>query len=111
MSHTKKSPGQIATSSVEEGLDFACSLLSDAIDSLGNAHPEKAPEVLSDLTHYVRLRYVGELLLALEYLASLGRKCALDESRHRQIWSQLQWVAREMRLTPEERKRLEMPND
>jgi hypothetical protein len=101
---------QIATSSVEEGLDFACSLLSSAMSAEGDAHPQKAQQLLRELASYMQLRYVGERLLALEHLAGLGRACNPGLFRSEQFWSQLRWVAGEMRLTSEELENLELPN-
>ena len=100
---------KIATSSVGEGLDFACSLISDAVSKEGKNKPEKALQLLEELSSYVQLRYVGELGLALEYLAGLGRLCATDSFRSRQFWSQLQWVADKMDLAPGEIEKLGFP--
>ena len=98
-------------SSVEEGLDFACSLISGAISKEGRAKPEKALQLLEELSSYVQLRYVGELGLALEYLAGLGNLCAPDLFRSRQFWSQLRWVADRMELTSGEIEKLRFPNE
>lgn len=111
MSPSSSPEEKIATSSVEEGLDFACSLISDAISKEGRAKPEKALQLLQELSSYVQLRYVGELGLALEYLAGLGKLCAPDLSRSRQFWSQLRWVADKMELTSAEIEKLEFPNE
>ncbi len=110
MSSSPRGAEQIATSSVEEGLDFACSLISSAVAAEGEAHPQKAQQLLRELASYVQLRYVGELLLALECLAGLGRTCNPSSFRTDQFWSQLRWVAGEMRLTTEELEKLELPN-
>ena len=100
----------IATSSTGEGLDFACSLASDAIDRAGNARPESAAEMLHELASYVQFRYVGELALALEYLASLGRRCEQSEFQSSQFRRQLRWVAEHMGLEGEDLERIELPN-
>src|SRR5688572_9553856 len=105
-----RAPERLATSSTEEGLDFACSLVSPAISAAGEAHSENAQQMLSELASYVRLRYVGELLLALECLAGLGRRCNAGTFRSEQFWAQLRWVAGQMQLTSEELERLELPN-
>ena len=101
----------IATSSVNEGLDFACSLLSSAIAEEGEAHPERALSLLHELTRYIELRYVGETLLALEYLAGLGRSCNPTIFRSSQFWRQLKWVASQMNLTSEETQRLDLKGE
>ncbi len=98
----------IATSSVEEGLDFACSLLSSAISADAGVHPEKAPPLLKELAQYIEFRYVGETLLALEYLSSIGHACNLGTVRGRQFWRQLGWVADQMELSAEERQRVDL---
>jgi hypothetical protein len=97
---------KIATSSVEAGLDFACSLISDAISKEGRAKPQKALQLLEELSSYVQLRYVGEIGLALEYLAGLGKLCDPDSFRNQQFWAQLRWVADTMKLTSEEIEKL-----
>jgi hypothetical protein len=101
----------IATSSVEEGFDFACSLLSSAVAREGEANPEKAQRLLNELTQYIQLRYVAELLLALEYLAGLGNQCDPSAFQSRQFWSQLRWVSEKMGLPPQEKEKLEIPNE
>lgn len=106
----------IATSSCEEGLDLACNLLVQAIRRIAEDEPVHAPEVLHELAMYVQLRYVGELLLALEYLAGLGRRCRPADYRSEQFWPQLWWVAGRMQVRGEALDRLELlqeyePND
>jgi hypothetical protein len=100
----------IATSSIEEGLDFACSLASDAISRAGTADPAQAQRLLHELTSYVQFRYVGELLLAAEHLASLGKACNSREFRSTQFWNQMRWVASQMALSAEELAELGLPD-
>jgi hypothetical protein len=100
----------IATSSIEEGLDFACSLASDAISRAGVADSMEAQRLLHDLTSYVQFRYVGELLLAVEYLSSLGRACDPKGFRSTQFWHQMRWVASQMALSAEDLAKLELPD-
>ena len=102
---------KIATSSVEEGLDFACSLISDAISKEGRAKQEKALQLLEELSSYVQLRYVGELGLALEYLAGLGHQCSSTGFKAPQFWSQLKWVAQKMELSATDMEELAFPKD
>lgn len=101
---------RIATSSIEEGLDFACSLASEAISRAGTADPTQAQRLLHELTSYVQFRYVGELLLAAEYLASLGRACDSGDFRSTQFWNQMRWVASQMALSAEDLAKLELPD-
>lgn len=101
----------IATSSVEDGLDFACSLISPALSELGHAKPDQAPRLLNDITQYIRLRYVGEPLLAMEYLAGIGNDCSDDRFPSAQFWRQLDWVAKQMKLTDEDTLRLGLKLD
>ncbi len=99
----------IATSSVGEGLDFACSLISAAVAAEGDANREKAHQLLRELANYVEFRYAGELLLAAESLAGLGHECSPESFRSAQFWSQLRWVAGQMELAPEELSLLRLP--
>lgn len=107
---------QIATSSVEEGLDFAFNLACEAIPRVGQVYPEKAKQLLEGLASYVQYRYAGELLLAAECLSWLGNACDQADFQdwpfwghlRRQFWSQMRWVAEKMSLSPEELARLEL---
>jgi hypothetical protein len=93
---------QIATHSVGEGLDFACSLLADGIGCMADQRPDASPGLLKALSEYISHRYAGEDLLALEYLVLLGRE--LREStdvRWSQFWRQLEWVGQQMGVSPE----------
>jgi hypothetical protein len=101
----------IATSSVGEGLDFACSLLSSPVAREGETNPEEAQQLLNLLTQYIQLRYVGELLLALEYLADLGKLCDPSLFQSRQFWNQLRWISDKMSLSTQEKEKLEIPNE
>ena len=98
----------ITTASVEEGLDFACSLASDAIARAGETDAQQAQELLRGLASYVRFRYVSEFGLALEELASLGRRCDANSFRAPLFWRQLHWVASEMKLTGEALARVQL---
>jgi hypothetical protein len=97
---------EISTTSVEEGLDFACSLASDAISHAGAVNPTEAQRLLHELTSYLRFRYVGELALAAECLASLGHACDSPGFRSKQFWTQLRWVASQMDLSSAELAKL-----
>lgn len=99
----------IATSSIQEGLDFACSLLSDAIAAKGRAEPAKAVPLLNELTSYIQFRYVGEEGLALESLSWLGRTCNVGAFRNSQFWSQMKWLASACGFEGEDLARLELP--
>jgi hypothetical protein len=101
--------GPIASTSVGEGLDFACSLASPAIARASDANPEGRGELLNALTAYIQFRYVGEGGLALDQLSWLGHRCAPAEFRSEQFWSQLKWVAAAMDLEGDDLARLELP--
>ena len=91
-------PQPITTASVEQALDFACSLLSSALAAAGEARPQEAPPLLRELAAYIEFRYVGELGLAFESLAELGHACAVASFRSEQFWSQLDWVATQLSM-------------
>ena len=63
----------LAQSSPEEGLDFACSLLSGGLVAEAESDPVKSHQLLTSLANYVQFRYVGELSLALDELFYLGQ--------------------------------------
>ncbi|MCJ8313109.1 MAG: hypothetical protein HRU38_15350 [Saccharospirillaceae bacterium] len=98
----------ISTNSVEEGLDFACSLISNCIIVTGETNPEKANEILFSLASFNQFRYVGELLLALHKLVDLGKFCEKFNNEI-QYWKQLHWVALELNLTSDEFKEVGIP--
>jgi hypothetical protein len=99
----------IATSSIHDGLDFACSLLSSAIAAAGQSEPAKAVLLLNELTSYIQFRYVGEEGLALENLSWLGRMCDVRLFRSNQFWLQMKWLALEFKLEGDDFARLELP--
>ncbi len=102
MSNSNEPSRKISTTSVEDGLDFACSLLSGPISDEGESRPDKASLLLRTLTQYLTFRYVGELELALEYLADLARSLSTSPpSIQSQFWPQLCWVATELNLPTE----------
>jgi hypothetical protein len=89
---------KLATSSTEEGLDFAVSLLSGGIEAQAQTDSAAAPELAISLARYTQFRYVGELELAYEELVLLGMKCKNREYQRLQFWSQLDWVGQKMNL-------------
>ena len=94
---------KLATTSPEAGLDFACNLVATALSSEADSHPERVCQILRTLTQYIEFRYVGELELAAEYLADLGREISPAKSFQRQhFWLQMQWVAQSMGLPTQE---------
>lgn len=103
-------PNTITTHSVEEGLDFACSLASHAIGEAGEASAEQSQRLLRELTSYVQFRYVGETGLALESLVWLGQQCSPSTFRSELFWRQLRWVAEAMGLAGTDLERMEFPN-
>jgi hypothetical protein len=100
----------IATSSIEEGLDFACNLASNAIQVAGASSPLKAQVLLQGLAMYVSLRYAGELHLAAGCLSELGKACEAKEIKLVQFWNQMRWIAKEMNLTEAELVELALPS-
>ena len=93
---TAPQPQRIATSSIEEALDFAASLLTAGIHAKAQASPSTCAELVNGLANYMQLRYVGELGLAWEELVALARVCAAGGYRHAQFWDQVGWLAVEM---------------
>ena len=94
---------KLATTSPEHGLDFACNLIATALSGEADAHSERACDILSTFTQYVVFRYVGELELAAQYLADLGREVFSATSLQGQhFWLQMQWVAQSMGLSTQE---------
>lgn len=100
----------IATTSVGEGLDFACSLASTAIARAVDASPETRGELLNALVAYIQFRYVGEDGLALDQLSWLGHRCSPTEFRSEQFWSQLKWIATAMGLEDNDLAYLNLPD-
>ena len=82
----------IATSSTEEGLDFACNLLIGAIQAASADPSFYSRAILSSLAQYLRFRYVGELGLAFEELAALGSDLKVHLKRPAQYMDQMSWV-------------------
>ncbi len=100
----------LATSSTEEGLDFACNLAVNGMLAIAEGNPAKAPELLRCLAQYVEFRYVGELQLALEYLADIGNSLKQESFHSEQFWDQLRWVAQHMELESSEYESLRIPS-
>jgi hypothetical protein len=100
----------IDTSSPEAGLDFACNLIATALSDLGESDSSRAQVLLRGLASYLRLRYVGEVSLALEYLASLGHECNPAFFCSEQFWAQVRWVAEQLEVSPQELAALNLPD-
>lgn len=95
-------PVQIATTSVAEGLDFACNILAGRVGRCIEVRVDLAPGVLNSLSQYIRFRYAGEDHLALKELAAMGRDVQLLAGGDwAQFWRQLEWVARQIEVTLE----------
>ena len=90
----------LATSSTEEGLDFAASLLAGGVEAQVQTHAALAQELAISLARYTQFRYVGELGLAYQELLFLGAKCENNEFQRMHFWSQLDWVGQQMHLPP-----------
>ncbi|HVH18189.1 MAG TPA: hypothetical protein VNF72_07810 [Myxococcota bacterium] len=84
---------QIATSSIEEALDFAFNLLMGPIAATGRANPQLAVELLEQIENFVHPRYVGELEIALEYIEHFASLVRRERLHHRdQFARQLEWL-------------------
>ncbi len=99
----------LATSSTEDGLDFACNLAVSGILAIAEHNPAKAPALLRLLAQYVEFRYVNELVLALEYLADIGNMLEQSSFCSEQFWTQMRWVAQHMELDEAEYAGLNIP--
>ena len=99
----------LATSSTEDGLDFACNLAVSGILAIAEHNPAKAPVLLRYLAQYVEFRYVNELVLALEYLADIGNMLEQSAFCSEQFWAQIRWVAQHMKLDLAEYAGLRIP--
>ena len=99
-------PG-IATSSVKDGLDFACQLLQVDVSERGRVRPDEAAPLLGGLCFYIELRYVGEYGLALEALERLATEVEPREPVREQFWAQMRWVAAQ--FSNKERSGLRLP--
>ena len=82
----------IVTSSIEEGLDFACSMLVDALQAASGGNANDAPGILSSLAQYVRFRYVGELRLAFEELSGLAADIRSHLHETEPFDDQMRWL-------------------
>ena len=99
----------LATSSTEDGLDFACNLAVSGILAIAEHNPAKAPALLRYLAQYIEFRYVNELVLALEYLADIGNMLEQGSFCSDQFWAQIRWVAQHMKLDLAEYAGLRIP--
>ena len=97
MSDGATHPG-IATSSIEEGLDFACNLLAGAFESVAANNSSDARSTLSSLAQYLSFRYAGELGLAFEELAALAGDLAPHMSKSEQLQDQLRWLQNSLQV-------------
>ncbi|HEX3359180.1 MAG TPA: hypothetical protein VHS31_19530 [Tepidisphaeraceae bacterium] len=83
----------ISTRSVEDGLDFACNLLADALVISSSYKPESSATLLGLLANYISFRYCGEEGLALENLMTIAEELKRSEKvRWAQFWQQIQWL-------------------
>lgn len=89
---------QIAISSPQEGLDYACQLIASGSRAWALKNPETAPSMYQKLAGYVEFRYNNELELALGCLVKLGRACPPDCFQSEVFWRQIRWVAQECKV-------------
>ena len=99
----------LATSSAEDGLDFACNLAVSGILAIAEQKSAKAPVLLRYLAQYVQFRYVNQLVLALEYLADIGNMLEQGSFSSDQFWAQMRWLAQHMDLDLGEYSGLRIP--
>src|SRR5690349_13109936 len=100
---------RMATSSVNDGLDFGCQLLQQRVSDYGRLHPDRAVNLLTTLCFYVETRYVGEPFLALEALTRLAHEVDYSGDAAEQFWAQVRWLADAMQLPDHERDELKLP--
>ena len=92
-----KNMNDIATSSIEEGLDFAFNLIMPIIADAGEEDALQAKELLSHVSTYVTLRYAGELQLAYEWLQNFEDLNSNEKiDRINQFKKQLKWLETEI---------------
>lgn len=87
----------IATSSVEEGLDFGFNLLIGTAADVGREDQALAQRILPLVQGFVQPRYAGELDIALDGLEALAECIAPQLQRNRtQIEAQLAWLREQL---------------
>jgi hypothetical protein len=100
----------IATSSVEAGLDFSLNLISDAVATTGERNSNLASSLLNQISAFIRLRYAGELGLALEYLEGIYETVPPDiEFRREQFEKQIEWLHCAMEEDPKKHNKSAHP--
>jgi len=83
----------IATSSIEEGLDFGFNLLVSSAADAGRGDGVLAQKLLSLIENFVHPRYAGEPEIALGALEELVDGVPLKHQRNRdQIAAQMVWL-------------------
>ena len=83
----------IATSSVEDGLDFGFNLLVGPAADAGRGDGVLAQRLLSLIESFVHLRYAGEPEIALSALEELVNCVPLEHRRNQdQIAAQMVWL-------------------
>jgi len=88
----------IATSSIEEALDFAFNLIMPVISEAGESEPVKAQKFLRQVSDYVSLRYAGEIELAFEWLQNFENLSSREfPSRASQFQRQMIWLQHELK--------------
>lgn len=90
---TEHDLSQITHSSPQEGLDYACLLITSGTREWAIKHPEEALILYHTLTGYIEFRYHNELELALGCLVQMGRVCPPNSFQSEIFWRQLRWVA------------------
>ncbi len=84
---------EIATSSIDEVLDFGFNLIIPAVAIAGQNDPTQAQSLLNMVAEYVSLRYAGEVRLAFEYLEGIADAMPNEiDPRREQFEQQLNWL-------------------
>jgi hypothetical protein len=87
----------IATSSIEEGLDFGFNLLIGPAAETGQAKPDLGAQLLFVIQAFVRPRYAGEPEIALDSLEHLAELIPREYQRNwAQVRRQLTWLREQM---------------
>ncbi|MEN8637311.1 hypothetical protein ABFV74_16505 [Pseudoalteromonas distincta] len=87
----------IATSSIEEALDFAFNLVMPILCETGDRDKNQAPKLLRQVSDFVSLRYAGELVLAFEWLQNFEDLHSLEfPDRENQFKKQMNWLENEI---------------
>ena len=86
----------LANSSVQDGLDFAASLLCGGIQATVQSDPARGAYLADWLAQYIEYRYVSEFGLAWEKLVDLGDQCTNGGFSGERFWQQMRLTANQI---------------